>query len=59
KWFFRWLLNAAVGLLVLFLLASFGPGFGLEIPLNPITVVVSALLGLPGVALILLKLLFL
>lgn len=59
KWFARWLLNGVAGVIVLFLLHTFGPGFGLEVPLNAITLVVSVLLGLPGVALILLKILFL
>lgn len=59
KWLLRWVLNGAAGIVVLLILHAFGPGFGLDVPLNAITLVVSALLGIPGVALILLKLLFL
>lgn len=59
KWLFKWILNGMFGVILLLLLGTFGSGFGLEVPINAITIIISALLGIPGVVLILLKLLFL
>ncbi|MEG0874478.1 MAG: pro-sigmaK processing inhibitor BofA family protein [Clostridiales bacterium] len=55
KWLYKWILNGICGIIILFLLSVFGGNFGLIVPLNPITVAVSALLGIPGVGLIILK----
>lgn len=55
KWFFRWLFNGIAGVLVLFLLYTWGGVLGLAVPFNALTVIISALLGLPGVALIILR----
>lgn len=39
-----------IGALLLFFLNAFGTSFGLHIPINFITSIVSGLLGLPGIA---------
>lgn len=39
-----------VGGLLLFLLNILGTNFGLHVPINAITTVVAALLGIPGIA---------
>jgi pro-sigmaK processing inhibitor BofA len=52
------LVNTVLGLAALFIINFFGSPYGIKIPINLVTVVVSALLGLAGVgALIILTLL--
>ena len=46
--------NSIIGALVLFLLNLLSPIFPLHIGINPITALVTGLLGLPGICLILL-----
>ncbi|WP_181350823.1 pro-sigmaK processing inhibitor BofA family protein [Thalassobacillus sp. CUG 92003] len=49
----RWLGQAAsrvvIGVLLLFFLNVLGAGFGLHVPINVFTAVVSGILGLPGI----------
>ncbi len=58
KWLWKWAVNGVCGVVVLYLLHWLGASWGLAVPWNPLSIAVSALLGIPGVALILLKLLF-
>ncbi len=58
KLLLSWFCNVIAGIVALFVLSLIGPEFGAVIPLNFFTIAVAALLGLPGVALILLKTLF-
>jgi inhibitor of the pro-sigma K processing machinery len=52
------LVNTALGLIALFVINFFGAAYGVKIPINLVTVIASALLGLAGVgALIILALL--
>lgn len=44
------LVKVLIGALLLFFLNAFGASFGLHIPINLITSTVSGLLGIPGVA---------
>jgi inhibitor of the pro-sigma K processing machinery len=47
------LFNGALGVVCLLFVNLLGSGFGFSVALNAATVVVSAVLGLPGVALLL------
>lgn len=42
-------INIALGLVMIWLVNTFGSGLGIEIPFNVITALVSGLLGVPGV----------
>ena len=53
KLVFKLLINAAVGFLILFAFNFIGRFVGLTITVNWITAVVAGLLGLPGIALLL------
>lgn len=52
KFAVRLIASAAVGAALLALFNLAGGYFGAALPLNPVTAVVSGLLGLPGVALL-------
>ena len=58
KWLWKWVVNGIFGVVILYLLHCLGPIWGVVVPLNFLSIAVAALLGLPGVALILLRLLF-
>lgn len=53
RWIFKLLLNSAIGLILLLLLNFLGAPFSLSLPINPVTVIISGFLGLPGVILLL------
>lgn len=55
KWIFSLLVNTALGAISLILLNTFGG----RLAINPFTVIVTGLLGLPGVLLLLLLKIFL
>lgn len=42
-------INIALGLVMIWLVNTFGAGIGIAIPFNVVTALVSGLLGLPGV----------
>lgn len=54
KLFFKLLLNTVIGFIVLLLLNYVGGFVGISIPVNWINAVIIGILGVPGVALILL-----
>lgn len=54
KWFLRLALHAGCGFLCLWLLNSVSGFTGLVLPINAVTVLLSGMLGAPGIALILL-----
>ena len=43
------ILNIGLGLVMILIVNSFGGGFGIYIPFNIVTALISGLLGLPGV----------
>jgi len=53
KWAFRLLLNSVAGGLLLLLLNWIGGSWGLSIAVNPWTALTVGLLGMPGLALLL------
>jgi inhibitor of the pro-sigma K processing machinery len=56
KWAGRLIIRTLVGVFLLFLLNTVGASFSFHIPINLITAAVSGLLGMPGIAaLILIK----
>lgn len=54
KFILKLLLNSAIGLLIFFALSYFGKLIGLIVNINIFNIVISAILGIPGVILILL-----
>lgn len=52
KWAGRLLVSAILGAVALFVLNLLGGGMGLHIALNPVTALITGLLGVPGVALL-------
>lgn len=53
------IINIALGLVMIWLVNTFGGEFGIAIPFNVVTALVSGLLGVPGViCLIILNLIF-
>lgn len=52
KIIFKLLINIILGGLLLMVVNIFGAGFGLHIPFNTITALISGILGLPGVILL-------
>jgi len=52
RYFLRFLVNAALGGLGLWLAACTGPIWGITLGINPITALVSGFLGIPGVVLL-------
>lgn len=42
-------INIALGLVMIWIVNTFGAGFGISIPFNIVTALVSGLLGVPGV----------
>lgn len=58
KWFFKLALNALGGFASLCLLNGAAGFTGLVIPINTVTVLVSGILGVPGIALLVLLELF-
>lgn len=59
RWFWKLFLNSACGFLCLWLLNSVAGFTGLYFPVNAVTVVVAGFLGLPGIGVLALVLLFL
>lgn len=56
---FKILLNAALGLIILFIFNTIGMNIGLVLDINLITCLISGVFGIPGVVvLVILKLLF-
>ena len=53
KFILKILLNSAIGLAILFVINFFGKMIGLTIGINVITVLVSGILGVPGIVLML------
>ncbi|MGI6649562.1 MAG: pro-sigmaK processing inhibitor BofA [Syntrophomonadaceae bacterium] len=53
RWFFKLLINSAVGLFLLLLVNFVGSPFGFGLPINLVSVLVAGFLGLPGVLLLL------
>ena len=59
KWFFKMLLNAALGFVVLFILNFFGEFIGISVPINLISCLITGFFGVPGVLfLVLFQILF-
>ncbi|MCR4943257.1 MAG: pro-sigmaK processing inhibitor BofA family protein [Clostridium sp.] len=59
KWPFKILLNGIFGIFLLYIVNFLGAGFGIHIGINIVTALIAGILGIPGVAaLILLSLLF-
>lgn len=54
RWGIRLLVNACFGMLGLVILGVFGAPAGLDISINLLTVALTALLGVPGLALVIL-----
>lgn len=52
KFLFKFLANAVIGGVILWLINIFGGGIGIHVGINLITALVVALLGVPGVALL-------
>jgi len=52
KLIFKLIINIIIGGLLLLIVNTFGAGFGLHIPFNAITALVSGILGVPGVILL-------
>lgn len=50
KWAGRMIIRVLVGVFLLFLLNTVGAAFSFHIPINLITAAVSGLLGVPGIA---------
>ena len=50
KLIFRLLISSALGGLMLILLNTFGAAWGLTLAVNPVTALISGMLGVPGVA---------
>lgn len=49
KWVGKMILSSLIGGLFIFFLNLFGSGAGIFIPLNPLTAIVTGVLGVPGV----------
>lgn len=49
KWIWKIGINSLCGLLCLWLVNGMAPVTGLVIPVNPVTVTVTGILGLPGI----------
>jgi inhibitor of the pro-sigma K processing machinery len=49
KFLFKLLINSVLGIVLLVITNILGSGFGIEIGLNAITVLVAGFLGVPGV----------
>ena len=54
KFLKNFIVNSALGIAVLLLVNYFGKGFGLDVPINFLTVVICGVLGLAGAGLLLL-----
>jgi len=52
KIIFKLIINIILGALLIILVNTFGAGFGLHIPFNTITALISGILGIPGVILL-------
>lgn len=52
KLIFKLIINIIIGGLLLLIVNTFGASFGLHIPFNAITALVSGILGVPGVILL-------
>ena len=58
KWFFKLLINAVVGFLLLFLANFIGGFFDFSIPVNLLTCLISGVFGVPGVIFLVVVVLF-
>ena len=58
KWFFKLLINAVVGFLLLFLANFIGGFFDFSIPVNLLTCLISGVFGIPGVIFLVVVMLF-
>lgn len=54
KWVFKLIINGILGGLILAAINMFGGLLGMSIVINPVTSLITGILGIPGVALILL-----
>lgn len=52
KWMAGWLVSSLLGGIVIILVNYFGVTYGLFVPLNLITAVVTGILGVPGIVLL-------
>lgn len=52
KWLWRLTLNSLVGALIMWLINLFAGITGFAISINPVTVLLAGMLGIPGVALV-------
>lgn len=52
KWLWRLTLNSLVGALLMWLINLIAPITGFAVTINPITVLLTGMLGIPGVALV-------
>lgn len=59
RWFWKLLVNGFCGLICLLLVNSISGITGLLLPVNPVTVIVTGFLGLPGIVVLILVQLFL
>ena len=53
KLLLKWLLNALIGGIALFLINLIGSPFHIYLPINPLNMVIVGFLGIPGVILLL------
>ena len=54
KWILKLILNGILGGIMLIIINAIGSSIGLNVPINPISALVSGLLGFPGVILLVL-----
>jgi len=52
KWVGKLVVNGVIGGACLWLLNFLGAGFGISVGLNPVTALIAGVLGVPGVALL-------
>lgn len=54
KWILKLVLNGILGGVMLLIINAVGSSIGLSIPINPVSALVSGILGFPGVVLLVL-----
>lgn len=54
KWIFKLILNGILGGVMLLIINAVGDSIGLMIPINPVSALISGVLGFPGVILLVL-----
>ncbi len=52
KWMAGWIVSSLIGGIVIILINYFGAAYGVFIPLNLITAIITGVLGVPGVVML-------